>query len=121
MAKILIIDRDIMEALLEEAALEQHGHDVRVEPGDSEGLALIGTGWPDLIILDPRHDAGVAAVHAARAATDARAQIPLLLVSNPHQSGDDEGAELADLHLKQPVTGAALRTAAEGLLGPRDA
>ena len=116
MAKILIIDRDIMEALMEESALELEGHEVRIEPGGARGLAAISEGWPDLVILDPNHEVGVQAVHEARAATAGASPVPLLLVSNPHEGPSLGSDELADDHLEHPFDVAALQGKVDQLL-----
>jgi DNA-binding response OmpR family regulator len=116
MAKILIIDKDVKEALMEEAALEFKDHEVRIQSDQGKALASIAEGWPDLVILDPNHPVTVPAVHAALEATETRARIPLLLVSSPHEGASLGGDGLADGKIEHPFDVAALQARVEKLL-----
>jgi DNA-binding response OmpR family regulator len=116
-ARILIIDRDIQEAGIEEMALELEDHEVRVEPDGDDALKLVEQGWPDLVILDPNHEVGIPAVNAAREETDVHDRIPLLLVENPHEGPSRGFDELADDRLAHPFDVATLQAKVERLLG----
>jgi len=116
MANILIIDHDAIEAAMEEAVLEQKGYTVHVERDGAAALASIAARWPRLVVLDPNHEVGVEAVHAACEAGDGRARTPLLLVSNPYEGASLGGDALAEGALVHPFTGADLTAAITKLL-----
>jgi CheY-like chemotaxis protein len=52
MAKILIIDDDRSSLLLYETVLTQEGHEVTSAASGREGLSLLQSGKPDLVVLD---------------------------------------------------------------------
>ncbi len=106
MAKILVVDDDLVNLKLAATVLQQAGHEVLSAPGGAEGVALALAQAPDLVLMDvqmPGMD-GISALRCLRA--DPRgASFKIVAFTGLAMKGDAERllAEGFDGYLEKPI------------------
>jgi DNA-binding response OmpR family regulator len=81
-ARILLIEPDIVLARTFEVALKHAGHDVRLSPGAQDAVQLADESRPDLVLLELQLVAhsGVEFLHEFRSYTDWQS-VPVIILS----------------------------------------
>lgn len=124
MSRIIVIDDDAINRDLLRARLEAAGHEILEAKDGEEGLKLLETAKPDLILLDimmPRCDGW----HVCRKvkADPTLKNVPVVIITACTQNIDElRGYECgADDYLAKPWDAAQLRSVVDRLLNPAEA
>jgi CheY-like chemotaxis protein len=116
MAKILLVEDEVLIALSTAAMLEYEGHSVTIATDGQKGLASATTDAPDLILTDfmmPRMD-GLAMIKAIR---EFGIKAPIVFATSvPPTAIPAEASELFQGYLSKPFRDADLMTLVRLLL-----
>jgi two-component system, chemotaxis family, chemotaxis protein CheY len=100
---LLVEDDEQIRAALQ-TGLQLSGYAVQVAADGREALEQLGSGWPDLVILDvmlPEMDGPAFAEELRRLGL--RPAVPILLISADHDLGEKAAALGAEGYLRKPL------------------
>jgi two-component system, OmpR family, alkaline phosphatase synthesis response regulator PhoP len=121
MARILIVEDEPDVLLLLENRVRGAGHDVVSATNGEEGLTLVATEKPDLVVLDwmmPRRD-GIEVCEEIRASDPLHAVKVLMLTARSQQSDVDRAMEAgADDYIVKPFSSRDLIERITALITP---
>lgn len=126
MAHILLIEDNHHNQELFTAALRHYGHEVRVAGNGEEGLAMLRTRKPDLLVLDlsiPKIDGWTVARIIRQEGDPDLAKLRILALTAHAMKGDRERALQAgcDDYLAKPVSPRELGRRVQKLIGEASA
>jgi len=128
MSRILVIDDDPDFVEATRMVLEAAGYEVKAAGGAEEGLALISSSNPNLVILDVMLPSGFEGFEVARRVREELGlrELPMVILSNVHNAkaagyrfAPDSNYLPVDVFLDKPVSPEALVETVQQLLGER--
>jgi CheY-like chemotaxis protein len=128
MARILVIDDDPDFVEAARLVLEKAGHTVDSASGPEEGVAKVGSGRPDLVVLDVMMPSGYEGFDVARKIREdlGLRSLPVVIVTSVHEKkkvpyrfAPDEQYLPVDVFLDKPVDPGQLLATVGELLGER--